>query len=91
IARHLKLDHPEAQMQFTKYDQKKKVRLLRHRKDTVFESACTMLNQETRRCTVYEARPAICRKFPDSRRCGYYEFLKFEREQQGDPHFIALT
>ncbi|MCD6041850.1 MAG: hypothetical protein K0R40_1453, partial [Burkholderiales bacterium] len=27
----------------------------------------------------------------DSPRCGYYEFLKFERTHQGDDKFIALT
>ena len=41
--------------------------------------------------TVYEARPAICRDFPGGRRCGYYDFLKFERHHQDDPDFIALT
>jgi hypothetical protein len=33
----------------------------------------------------------VCREYPDSPRCGYYEFLKFERAQQDDPKFIALT
>jgi len=42
-------------------------------------------------CTIYEARPGVCRKYPDSNRCGYYEFLKFEREQQGDEEMVALT
>ncbi len=37
------------------------------------------------------ARPGTCRKYPGSARCGYYEFLKFEREQQGDPEWIALA
>jgi Fe-S-cluster containining protein len=50
-----------------------------------------LFDQEKRRCTVYEARPGVCRKYPDSPRCGYYDFLIFEREQQGDPDFIALT
>jgi Fe-S-cluster containining protein len=50
-----------------------------------------LLDQEKRRCTVYEARPAVCRAYPDTARCGYYDFLQFEREQQGDPEFIALT
>jgi hypothetical protein len=31
----------------------------------------------------------VCRAYPDTSRCGYYDFLKFEREQQGDPEFIA--
>jgi Fe-S-cluster containining protein len=66
-------------------------RVLRVRKDTVFKLACTFLDRETRRCTVYEARPAICRDFPGGSRCGYYDFLKFERYHQDDPQFIALT
>ena len=50
-----------------------------------------LLDQEKRRCTVYEARPGVCRKYPDSNRCGYYDFLKFEREAQDDPNWIATT
>ena len=65
-----------------------RTRMLRHRKDRIFDSACMMLDQETRRCTVYEARPGVCRKYPDSSRCGYYDFLKFEREHQADDDFI---
>ena len=91
LARHFNLPYAQAEERFTKYDPKEKVRLLRHRQDRVFDTACTFLDQKTRRCTVYEARPAVCRDYPDSPRCGYYEFLKFERAHQGDPKFIALT
>ncbi len=80
-----------AEERFTKQDAKKEKRLLRHRKDTIFDSACIMLDQEKRRCTVYDARPGVCRTFPESSRCGYYEFLKFERAQQGDDQYVALT
>jgi Fe-S-cluster containining protein len=45
-------------------------------------------DQEQRRCTVYAARPSVCRIYPEARTCGYYEFLKFERIQQGDDDFI---
>ena len=41
-----------------------------------------------RRCTIYEARPNVCRKYPYGNRCGYYDFLKFEREHQDDDEFI---
>ena len=41
--------------------------------------------------TIYEARPGVCRKYPDSTHCGYYDFLKFEREQQGDEEIVAMT
>ena len=91
LAKHAGLDYRTAEARFTKYDEKEKARLLRHRKDTVFDSVCMMLDQKTRRCTVYEARPAVCRGYPDSPRCGYYDFLTFERAHQGDDEFIALT
>ena len=91
LARHFDLSYTRAEERFTKPDAKKGVRILRHKKDKVFDSACMMLDQKTRRCTVYGARPGVCRKFPDSSRCGYYDFLKFERAQQGDPEWVALT
>jgi Fe-S-cluster containining protein len=81
----------EAEERFTKYDAKEKVRLLRHQKDTVFATVCMFLDRKTRRCTVYESRPGVCRDYPDSSRCGYYDFLRFERAHQDDPEFIALT
>ena len=81
----------QAEERFTKYDPVEKVRLLRHKKDKVFESTCMLFDQDKRRCTVYESRPAVCREYPDSPRCGYYDFLKFERAHQDDPEFIALT
>jgi Fe-S-cluster containining protein len=91
LARHFGIDYERAEERFTKMDPEKGVRLLRHRKDKIFDSTCMFLDQEKRRCGVYEARPGTCRKYPDSPRCGYYEFLKFEREQQGDEEYVALT
>src|SRR5262245_15640327 len=89
LSKHLNLPYAQADERYTKIV--RKVRMLRHRQDRIFDSVCALLDQKTRRCTAYEARPAVCREFPDSARCGYYEFLKFERAQQGDPKFIALT
>jgi len=91
LARRFNLDYRIAEERYTKYDEKEKARLLRHKKDTVFATVCTFFDQDKRRCGVYESRPGVCRDFPDSPRCGYYEFLKFEREHQDDPEFIALT
>jgi Fe-S-cluster containining protein len=91
LARHFGLEYAQAEERFTKADVKKKVRLLRHKKDKIFDSTCMMLDQEKRRCTIYDARPGVCRKYPDTSRCGYYEFLKFERAQQGDEELVALT
>ena len=91
LARHFGITYAQAEERFTKPDAKGKRRLLRHHKDRIFDSACIFLDQRKRRCTVYEARPGVCRKYPDSTRCGYYEFLKFEREQQGDEKWVAHT
>jgi Fe-S-cluster containining protein len=91
LARHFGIDFDRAVERFTKYDKTKGIYMLRHRKDHIFDSMCAFFDQDKRRCTVYEARPGVCRKYPDAPRCGYYEFLKFEREQQGDPEFVAIT
>ena len=90
LARHFGLDAETAAVRYTKTNAKG-VMMLRHRRDRIFDSACTFLDQKNRQCTVYAARPGVCRKFPESSRCGYYEFLKFEREQQGDEKWVALT
>ncbi len=90
LARHFDLGYAQAEERLTKPNAKG-ARLLRHKKDRIFDSTCMLLDQKERRCTVYHARPGVCRKFPDSPRCGYYDFLKFEREQQGDDQHVALT
>jgi Fe-S-cluster containining protein len=91
LAKRFEIEYAQAEERFTKYDAKERVRLLRHKKDSVFATVCTFFDQDKRRCTVYESRPGVCREYPDSRHCGYYEFLKFERAHQDDPEFIALT
>ena len=91
LARHFGIEFDRAVERFTKYDKNKGLYMLRPRKDHIFVSMCALFDQEKRRCTVYEARPGVCRKYPDAPRCGYYEFLKFERAHQDDPKFIALT
>jgi Fe-S-cluster containining protein len=91
LAKHFGLSVRDAEERYTKLDPKGEKRMLRHKKDKIFDSTCMLLDQDKRRCTVYDARPGVCRKYPDSSRCGYYEFLKFEREQQGDEELVALT
>jgi len=92
LAKHFGLSYAQAERRYTKPDAKGKARLLRHRLDTIFYSACMFFDQKKRRCTVYEARPRVCRTYPpDTPRCGYYDFLMFEREQQGNDKYIALT
>jgi Fe-S-cluster containining protein len=59
-------------------------RVLRHKRDAIFGTSCRFLDARTRRCTVYEDRPSVCREYPDTPRCGYWEFLTFERRAQDD-------
>ena len=91
LAKHFGISSKAAELKFTKWKASEKAHLLRHRKDTIFDSICMFFDQDKRRCTVYHARPGVCRQYPDSSKCGYYEFLKFEREHQGDEEMVALT
>jgi hypothetical protein len=90
LARHFDLEPDVAQERFTKTNKEGTV-MLRHKRDRIFDSICMFFDQKKRQCTVYEARPGVCRKYPDAPKCGYYEFLKFEREQQDDEKWVALT
>ena len=78
----------EARKRFTKKGEEKGERVLRHRKDEVYASVCRFLDPVDRSCTVYGARPKICRQYPGEPSCGYYDFLSFERRAQDDPEFI---
>ena len=63
-------------------------RVLRHHKDHIFKQVCQFLDKDDRRCTIYHARPGVCREYPESKRCGYYDFLASERRRQQDDEFI---
>jgi hypothetical protein len=91
LAKHFGISDREAKKRFTKQDAKRGISMLRHKRDRIFDSACMLLDQKTRKCTVYEARPRTCRVYPDAKRCGYYDFLKWERDQQDDEKYVALT
>lgn len=87
LAQHFGLTPEQAQRRFTRLWQPGE-RILRHRPDSVYKSICRFFDQQARRCSVYPARPAVCRQYPNGARCGYYDFLAFERRHQGDPTFI---
>ena len=96
LADHFGLSEKETKKRFTKLgaagkDDKERPRVLRHQKDPVFGTICRLFDLDERRCTIYKARPKICRDYPGKKRCGYYEFLSFEREAQDDPEYIAVT
>ena len=89
LMKHLELDRETFMRRFTKSGDVLPV--LRHHRDDVFDSVCVFLDRQTRRCTVYEARPNVCRTYPDRPRCGYYDFLTWERDFQGDETSLPLT
>lgn len=66
-------------------------RVLRRKVDEHFGRICRFFDSEKRCCSIYMARPSICRTFPGEGHCGYYDFLTFERETQEDPDFISTT
>lgn len=91
LAKYHDISVQKAEKKFTKKGDKENPRVIRHSDDEHFGSACMFLDQKTRNCTIYEGRMKICREFPTQSRCGYYEFLKFEREVQDDPNWVATT
>lgn len=91
LANYFGVSEKVAREKYTKNGDKENERVLRHTSDEHFVSSCMFLNKETRNCGIYEARPQICRAFPTQSRCGYYDFLKFEREVQDDPEWVATT
>lgn len=90
LARHFDLSDRAARDKFTYHYKTREVdeQLLRHHKDPVFKTICRFFDRKERRCTVYAARPNVCRKYPYGNACGYYSFLKFERDFHDDPDFI---
>jgi len=93
LARHFGITPAAARRRFTYRHHTKDIdeRVLRHQRDHVYTSVCRFFDRKARRCTVYAARPNVCRRYPSGARCGYYDFLVFEREQQGDDSYNAVT
>lgn len=90
LARHFGISSDQAQERYTRWyrSDEGRERILKHQKDTVYKTICGFFDTEARRCTIYRARPQVCRDYPNGRRCGYYFFLQFERGHQEDPDFI---
>ena len=94
LAKHFGLAADDDEKRFTRRyrdddnDGETDERILRHRKDEIYGSICRFFDTGERRCTIYEARPSVCRDYPNGRKCGYYDFIRFERKHQDDPEFI---
>lgn len=88
LAKFFGVSFEQARRRYTKQGEEAGERVLRHQKDHIYKSVCAFLDSDSRQCTVHKGRPAICRDYPGSTRCGYYDFLSFERRAQEDPEFI---
>jgi len=89
LAKHFRIGFRTAVRRFTKTYQGD--RILRRKADPIFGKACEFLDPDTRRCTVYEARPEACREFPKRARCALYDLLQFERKWQEDENVVPLV
>jgi len=67
-----------------------RTRVLRRKKDPVLGRSCSFLDPSTRRCQVYEGRPEVCREYPGTERCAYYDVLQFEQQAQGTKRVLPL-
>ena len=89
LAKHFGVSYETARRRYTKQWQDERV--LKRVKDVIFEETCMFLDQETRGCTIYHARPGVCREYPARSRCAYYDVLQFERRQQDDETVIPVV
>lgn len=90
LARHFVLPYAVAERRFTRSAWGRKW-VMRRKADKHFGRICQFFDTKKRCCTIYKARPSVCRSFPGEGRCGYYDFLMFERRAQNDPDYVALT
>jgi uncharacterized protein len=91
LAKHFGISDATARKRFTynyTFAETVNEQILRHQKDSVYSSVCKLFDRDKRQCSVYAARPHVCRKYPYGDTCGYYGFLKFEREFHDDPDFV---
>ena len=89
LADHFEISFDAARQKFTKIDGDEEY-AMRRKADAHFGKICRFFDINKRRCTVYMARPTICRTYPGVR-CGYYDFLVSERNAQENPEHVAST
>jgi uncharacterized protein len=91
LAKHFGISAEVAEKRYTKINKESGERVLRRKKDVIFKEACQFIDLETRGCTIYHARPEVCREYPARTRCAYYDVLQFERQQQDDENALPLV
>ena len=92
LAKHFRLEPDVAQRRFTKMHAAGE-RVLRRTPDPVFGQSCIFQDPVKRLCSIYDARPEVCRAWPThgNGRCVYYDALQFERIQQDNPDVVPLV
>jgi len=90
IAKHFDLPLETAEKKFFRAAHGHK-RIMKRQKDKIYGRICGFFDTKARRCTIYEARPKACRDFPGEGRCGYWDFLTFERSGQEDETYVSTT
>src|SRR5262249_50474055 len=90
LAKHFDLSFKQAREKFTKSDADHEY-LMRRKADEHYGKICRFFDTEKRRCTIYTARPSICRQYPGDNHCGYYESLKHGGLSQEAPEHVAST
>ena len=89
LAKHFGLTFRQAKAKFTverwghKYSMRRKA-------DKIFGGVCRFFDTEKRSLHRLRGAPLALPQLPGGR-CGYYDFLGFERRAQEDPEFIAIT
>jgi hypothetical protein len=91
LAKHFGITYDQAEARYTVFRKAEKVLALRKQNDPHFGKICKLFDTIKRQCTVYAARPTVCKSYPDGKRCGYYDFLKFSRSHQNEPDYVATT
>ena len=90
LAKHFEIPFDEAARKFTRKAFGRKW-VLRRKKDEHYGKICRFFDSKKRNCSIYNARPKVCRGYPNEPRCGYWDFLSWERRQQQDDNFVAST
>jgi len=90
LAKHFCVTFEEAERKYTRSDFGQKW-ILRRKKDAHYGKICRFFDGKKRNCSIYDARPKICRSYPNEAHCGYWDFLAWERKHQEDPEYVATT
>lgn len=89
LARYFKLSPEAAKEKFTEKENNR-VRKMRQKHDKKLNaSVCIFLNQKTRQCSIYKARPKICRDHPGDR-CEWNDRRLLETIANGGKKIIRL-